>query len=371
VTTGPASTTVRQKLRGRLFTERPILRAQLAILYSGFFLGVLAIALGATGVLIVHGSQSASGNSAPPPATPSHAALLVAGIGLVAAAAAVAGAWWLSGRFLRPLRAITTTAQEISATNLHRRLELTGPEDELTQLGRTLDGLFGRLEASFEAQRRFVANASHELRTPLAGQRTLLQVALADPDATTQSLRAACEQALELGEQQQRLMDALLTLATSERGIERSEPLDLAEIAARTLEGRRDLAESRKVAIQATLAAAATSGEVTLVELLVSNLVDNALRHNVPDGSVTVLTTVASGRPTLTVANTGPLVPEATLAYLFEPFRTTHADRARHADGHGLGLAIVRAVADAHAATVDARARPSGGLEITVAFPAP
>ncbi len=363
--------TTRQKLHARLFTERPILRAQLALLYSGFFLGLLAIALAATGLLIGHSSQSAASNSVPSHGPPSYAALLVVGIGLVAATAAVVGAWWLAGRFLRPLRAITATAQEISATNLHRRLELTGPDDELTQLGRTLDGLFGRLEASFEAQRRFVANASHELRTPLAGQRTLLQVALADPDADTESLRAACEQALALGEQQQRLMDALLTLATSERGIERSEPLDLAEIAARVLEGHQDLAESQKIAVQASLATAATSGEVTLVELLVSNLIDNALRHNIPNGSVTVLTTAASGGPTLTVANTGTLVPEATLAYLFEPFRTTDADRIRHSDGHGLGLAIVRAIADAHAATVDARARPSGGLEITVTFPTP
>lgn len=362
---------MREKLHARLFTERPILRAQLAILYSGFFLGLLAIALGATGVLIVHGSQSATANSAQPTGTPSHAALLVAGIGLVAAAAAVAGAWWLSGRFLRPLRAITTTAQEISATNLHRRLELTGPDDELTQLGRTLDGLFGRLEASFEAQRRFVANASHELRTPLAAQRTLLQVALADPDANTKSLRATCEQALELSEQQERLMDALLMLATSERGVERSEPLDLAHIAETALAERRKLAESQKVAIQASLAAAATTGEATLLKLLVANLIDNAMRHNKANGSVSVLTTTASGQPTLTVVNTGPLVPEATLEYLFEPFRTTSADRIRHSNGHGLGLAIVRAIADSHSATIDTHVRPSGGLEITVTFPAP
>lgn len=362
---------MREKLHARLFTERPILRAQLAILYSGFFLGLLAIALGATGILIVHGSQSGTPNSPPSPGTPSHAALLVAGIGVIAAAAAVAGAWWLSGRFLRPLRAITTTAQEISATNLNRRLELTGPDDELTQLGRTLDGLFGRLEASFEAQRRFVANASHELRTPLAGQRTLLQVALADPDANTQSLRAACEQALKLGERQERLMNALLTLATSERGIERSEPLDLGQIAATALAERQELAESHKIAIQASLATAASTGEATLLKLLVANLIDNALRHNVTNGSVSIVTTMASGQPTLTVVNTGPLVPEATLEHLFEPFRTTSADRIRHSNGHGLGLAIVRAIADAHGATIDAHARPSGGLEITVTFPAP
>ncbi len=368
MTKAQTSAPMRQKLHTRLFTERPILRAQLAILYSGFFLGVLAIALGATGVLIGQSSQSATGNSAPQ-AGPPHTALLVAGIGLIAAAAGVAGAWWLAGRFLRPLRAITSAAQEISATNLHRRLELRGPDDELTQLGRTLDGLFGRLEASFEAQRRFVANASHELRTPLAGQRSVLQVALADPDANAQTLRAACEQAIELGEQQERLMNALLTLATSERGIETSEPLDLAQIAAVALAERQQLAESQKVVIQASLAAAATTGEATLLKLLVANLIENALRHNVANGSVSVLTTTASGQPTLTVVNTGPLVPEATLEHLFEPFRTTSADRIRQTNGHGLGLAIVRAIADAHGARIDARARPSGGLEITVTLP--
>lgn len=361
---------MREKVLVRLFKERPILRAQLAILYSGFFLAVLAIALGATGLLIVQSSRSAASNSGPPPTEPSHSALLVAGIGLVAAAAAVIGAWWLSGRFLRPLRAITTTAQEISATNLNRRLELAGPEDELTQLGRTLDGLFGRLEASFEAQRRFVANASHELRTPLAGQRTLLQVALADPNADTASLRSACEQALELGEQQEQLIGALLTLATSERGIERSEPLDLAQIAGTALAERQELAESKKVAIQASLDPAATSGEATLVKLLMTNLIDNALEHNLANGSASVLTATASGQPTLTVANTGPLVPEAALEYLFEPFRTASPERIHHPNGHGLGLAIVRAIADSHNATIDARARPSGGLEISVRFPA-
>ena len=362
---------VREKLHARLYMERPILRAQLAILYSVFFLGLLAIALGAAGVLIVRSSQSGAAGSAPPPGPSPDAALLVAGIGVVAAAVAVAGAWWLAGRFLRPLRAITTAAQEISATNLHRRLALKGPDDELTQLGKTLDGLFGRLETSFEAQRRFVANASHELRTPLAGQRTLLQVALADPHASIASLRAACRQALELGDQQGRLIDALLTLATSERGIEQSEPLDLAEIAATVLAGRRQLAEAQGIVIDASVAAATTTGDPTLLELLVANLVDNALRHNLADGSISVLTTTTCGQPALTVVNTGPLIPDAALDHLFEPFRTTGTDRIRHANGHGLGLAIVRAIADAHGATIDAHARPSGGLEITITFPAP
>jgi signal transduction histidine kinase len=371
MTTESLPTTMRAKVRALLFTQRPILRAQLALLYSGFFLGLLALALGAAGVLIAHSSQSATADSAPASGPPPHAVLLVLGIGVIAAVVAIAGAWWLAGRFLQPLRAITATAQEISATNLRRRLQLNGPDDELTQLGRTLDRLFGRLETSFEAQRRFVANASHELRTPLAGQRTLLQVALADPAASIESLRAACEQAIQLGEQQEQLLDALLMLATSERGIETTEALDLAQIATSTLAGRRELAESQRIGIDASLAPAITAGDAALLELLVANLIDNALRHNVAGGSASVLTTSSSGRPTLTVVNTGPLVPEAALEHLFEPFRTTSPDRIRRADGHGLGLAIVQAIARAHTATIEARARPSGGLEITATFPAP
>ena len=199
-------------------------------------------------------------------------------------------AWQLAGLYLRPLRTLNATARDISATNLHRRLGLQGPDDELTQLGGTLDDLFGRLESSFESQRRFVANASHELRTPLAGQRTLLQVALADPDATAESLRAACEEALALGERQERLVDGLLTLASSERGIERREPLDLAEIAQQVLVSRHHEAARRGIEIRASLDAAPTTGDPVLIESMVANLLDNAIQHNVPDGSVDLTT---------------------------------------------------------------------------------
>lgn len=370
MTSERAATTLREKLHTLLYMERPILRAQLAILYSGFFLGLLVVVLGAAGLLIVRGSQSASSNAGPVSSPSPPTVLVVVVIGLVAAVVAVAGAWWLAGRFLRPLRAITAAAQEISATNLHQRLELKGPDDELTQLGKTLDGLFGRLETSFEAQRRFVANASHELRTPLAGQRTLLQVALADPSASSGSLRETCEQALELGDQQARLIEALLMLATIERGLERSEVLDLAEITATVLAGREPLAQSRGIMIDTSLAACNVTGDQTLLESLVANLVDNALRHNISNGSISVLTAAIAGRPLLAVVNTGALVPESVIAHLFEPFRTAGADRVHDSNGHGLGLAIVRAIADAHNATIDAQPRPSGGLEITVTFPA-
>src|SRR6202020_609311 len=189
-------------------------------------------------------------------------------LALAAIAVAVLAAWWLAGRFLRPLRAMTTAAQEISATNLGRRLSLDGPDDELTGLGRTLDDLFGRLQASFESQRQFVANASHELRTPLAGQRTLLQVALADPDADAHALRATCEEALQLSGQQARLIDALLTLATSERGVESWEPFDLAQLTEDIVHSRRRVAERLGVRIDTTLDEAHAIGDASLVESL-------------------------------------------------------------------------------------------------------
>jgi signal transduction histidine kinase len=362
--------TLRASLRSLFGTERPILRMQLAILYSGFFLGLLVVVLGAAGVLILRGSQSAAGGISRGANSPSASVVVVLGLGLVASLVAVAGAWWLAGRFLRPLRAITAAAQEISATNLHRRLLLAGPDDELTQLGRTLDGLFARLEASFEAQRRFVANASHELRTPLTGQRTLLQVAVSDPDASLQSLREACDEALRLGDQQERLIEALLTLATSEGGVERWDAFDLAEIADKTLIHRRELAQAQQLTIDTSLAPAPLSGDPTLVELLVANLVENALRHNVAGGKVHLFTAAEADGAILTVTNTGALVPDAAVPRLFQPFRATRGDRTRQpAEGHGLGLAIVRAAADAHRATIIAKPRPDGGLEVTVRFP--
>jgi signal transduction histidine kinase len=354
--------------------RRPVLRMQLTLLYSGLFVGLLVAVLLATGTLIrrsemraprggVGGAQQAAGvhhfDSGP------------ALIALIAALVAVAVAWWLAGRFLRPLRAITTAAQEISATNLHRRLDLNGPDDELTELGRTLDGLFGRLESSFESQRHFVANASHELRTPLAGQRTLLQVALADPDADAQSLRSSCEQALALGDQQERLIDALLTLATSERGVEHWEPLDLAEIAKRVVQSRDEEAERRDVTIHAALAEAPASGDLSLVESLAANLLDNALRHNITGGRVDISTATEAGRASISLRNTGAPIPPDAVDRLFQPFQRLGHERIRRIEGHGLGLTIVRAIADAHGAALTGRARPDGGLDIEVSFPAP
>src|SRR5579863_9938161 len=242
-----------------LLRLRPTLRTQLTLLYAG----LIAVLGGGLLFLLIPLRGQASVQNGP------HAAAITAAlnaairdkeiIGAIALPAvvllAVAGGWLIAGRLLRPLRTITAAARDISASNLNRRLGVAGRHDEFAELGETLDDLFGRLEAAFESQRHFVANASHELRTPLTAERTLLQVALADPDADAASLRAACQDVLVLGEQQERLIEALLTLACSERGLDRRDPFDLADVAGKVLAERRAEAERRGIRIEAALAA--------------------------------------------------------------------------------------------------------------------
>jgi signal transduction histidine kinase len=275
---------------------------------------------------------------------------------VVMAVLALALGWWVAGRILRRLRTVTTAAREISATNLHRRLALPGPNDELKELGDTFDALLARLEASFQAQRQFVANASHELRTPLARQRAIGQVVLEDADADTATLRAAHERVLAAGAQQERLIEAMLTLTRSHAGIDVRQRFDLGEVV-------REVVDSRQAVVRTSIEPCPVSGHRALAERLVANLVDNALRHNVSGGWVAV----SCGRGVLTVTNTGPVVPPAEVERLFQPFQ--RLGPARTGEGLGLGLSIVRAVADAHDASVDTTVRPEGGLEITVRFP--
>jgi signal transduction histidine kinase len=343
------------------------LRARLTLLYAVPFLlsGAVLVTIP---VLQTSSTQPAGSTPSGPPvaveAPVMGRVIAAAAVGLAAmVVVSIVAGWLVAGRFLRPLRTITATARDISASNLHRRLGLGGTRrgDEFTRLADTLNDLFARLQAAFESQQRFVANAAHELRTPLTAERTLLQVALADPDAGVESLRAACQEVLLLGRAQERLIDALLTLATSERGVERREPVDLADLARDVLDSRADDA----VRVDTALAPAPTAGDMRLLEILVANLIDNAARHNVPGGRVEVTT----GEPTrLTVTNTGPVVPPDQIERLFEPFQRLGAQRVGHPDGHGLGLAIVRAIATAHGAHVTADANPGGGLTVTVNF---
>jgi signal transduction histidine kinase len=360
-----------------LRVPRRTLRVQLTLLYAvPFFLSgvaLLTIVLLQTKVTApAPAGPHAKPGPAPSPGTDQqlHRLLTASALGLaVMVVLALVLGWLVAGRFLRPLRTITATARDISASNLHRRLDLGGRDDEFTELGATLDDLFERLEAAFASQRRFVANASHELRTPLTAERTLLQVALADPDATAETLRSTCQDVLALGQQQERLIEALLTLATSERGIEQREPFDLGDIAGNVVLTRQPEAQRRGIQVDTTLAPAPAAGDPNLVESLVANLVDNALRHNAAGGRIEIATTTTAGRATITVSNTGPVVPPGEVERLFQPFQQLGSERIRHTDGHGLGLAIVRAIASAHGATLIPRARPEDGLDIEVRFP--
>ena len=287
---------------------------------------------------------------------------------LTAIASALLG-WFASGRVLRPLRQMTDTARTISAGNLSQRLALTGPDDEFKRLGDTLDDLLARLEASFDAQRRFVANASHELRTPLTVERTLLQVALADPNATEASLRATCEELLAAGQEHERLLESLLTLASSERGLSHREPVDLAQLVGHVLLTPRPDVQRHRLELATVLEPAPAAGDPALIERLMANLVDNAVRYNRPGGRVEIRTAALNGHAVVSVTNTGPVVREDETERMFEPFQRLGGGRAARADGHhGLGLSIVRAIATAHDATVAATAQPTGGMAVTVSF---
>jgi signal transduction histidine kinase len=344
------------------------LRTQLTLLYAvPFFIsGTALLGISLAGL---KNTSPVDATSPPPPPTADASDLrplfTTLGLGFVVLVVISIGlGWWIAGRFLRPLRTITATARDISASNLHRRLDLRG-RDEFVDLAATLDDLFERLEASFRSQRHFVANASHELRTPLTAERALLQLALTDPDATTDSLRATCRDLVSLGQHQERLIDALLTLASSERGIERREPVDLAAIATNVVAARGERAD---VTMDGAFAAAVAEGDARLMESLVANLVDNALRHNMPGGEASVATSTIEGHARLRVENTGAVIAPAEVERLFEPFERLEG-RMRRTDGHGLGLAIVRAIATAHGATLTATARRDGGLAIEVTFP--
>jgi len=346
-------------------------RLRFALLYSGAFLtsGLVIVMIAFLSVSSTQEVGSAGPAVVRHPLENAFGPLgdVIAAVGVLVVLSVLFG-WLLASRLLRPVRTMTAAARDISASNLSRRLRLGRRDDEFTRLGATLNDLLARLEAAFAAQRHFVANASHELRTPLTAERTLLQVALADPDADTATLREACEQVLALGARTERLIDALLTLATGERGVEHLDPFDLADLAKRAVEPLR--VAHPEVRLDATLDPAESGGDPVLAERLIANLVENALRYNVPGGWVAVTTGITDGRATVSVRNCGPVIPAAAVDRLFQPFKRLAGSRVQHSGGHGLGLAIVRVIADAHGASITARAREAGGLDIMVAFPA-
>jgi signal transduction histidine kinase len=305
-------------------------------------------------------------------------AMLTTSLILLGVVGAIAGGfgWLLAGQTLQPLRQITATARRIADRSLHERIALEGPDDEIKELADTLDAMLERLDRSFDSQRRFVANASHELRTPLTINRTLIEVALDNPQAN-ESLRQLGATLLAVNQRHERLIDGLLTLASSEQGVTKAAPVDLADIAGHITTESQGAAQNAGVDIHTHLQPALVAGDSVLLERLTQNLVDNAIRYNMPEhGRVTVTTDVADDHAHLTVENTGPIVPPYEVPGLFEPFRrlsTTErradANNTSGSRGAGLGLSIVQAVAQAHDGSVHAAPRAEGGLVVRVRIP--
>ena len=288
----------------------------------------------------------------------------VIGFGVLVVVAASLG-WVVAGRALSPVRSLTQAARRASELSLGQRLAFTGPDDELKELADTFDLMLERLDAAFTSQKRFVANAAHELRTPLTAMRTAIEVTLSKPARTPEQLEAMAVRVNRSVARAERTVEALLTLATSEAGPAIREAVDLATAAGDALDAAQTAIDQRGLDVHSELEPAPTSGDRVLLERMVANLVDNAVRHNVADGWVGVRTVQRDGGAVFEIANTGPDVTPEQIPTLFEPFARA-AERLDPTDGVGLGLSIASAIACAHDATITARPRAGGGLEVSV-----
>jgi hypothetical protein len=300
-----------------------------------------------------------------------HQLLVQSGIALaiMTMISAVLG-WIVAGRVLAPLRTITAATLRISEQNLHDRLALSGPRDELTALADTIDGLLARLEAAFDAQRLFVANASHELRTPLAMMRTFLDVAIAKPDGVppqTLALDANLRGALD---QTDRLLQSFLVLASAQHGtVGEQSSVSLERIVSTALSARADAIAERHIDVRTALEATRVTGAETLLCRMVENVIENAIRHNEPGGFIIVISQTKDDTATLVVESGGAVLDDRTVGELAQPFRRIGTERTHSQNGHGLGLSIVAAVAAAHGGTLDLHARREGGLRVQITLP--
>jgi hypothetical protein len=290
-------------------------------------------------------------------------------LGVMAVVSVLLG-WLMAGRVLRPLRQITATAQHISEENLHQRLGLAGPSDEIIDLAGTIDGLLARLEGAFDAQRAFVANASHELRTPLAMMRTSLDVAVAKSPPISKDASVLSLKVREGLDQAERLVESFLVLARAERGvIDDLTTVSLPKVIAEVLDTSASAAAVRNVGLRASLDDAEVTGSRTLIARLAANLIDNAIRYNQPGGWVHATTTTEGPTARITVENSGPVLDPADVGQLCRPFRRGGAERTGSDGGVGLGLSIVAAIAAAHRGSTELGARPKGGLRVVVKLP--
>jgi signal transduction histidine kinase len=346
---------------------RPAVRVRLTLLYSALFGGSGLLLAGLSYWLVREHLE----RTAPAPMLPATLADLQAQYALALGGTllvAVALGWVAAGRALAPVRAMTVLARRVTEERLDERIALDGPPDELRELADTIDAMLDRLQAGIEGQRRFVANASHELRTPLTVIRAEAEATLADPAADQAELRAMARHVLAATCRMQALLDSLLLLARAEQAPPRREPADLAAAARLAADQTRVEAARRGITLELTLAPARLAGDARLVERLVGNLVENAIRHGA-EGSRAVVWTGRDGRdrPVVRVESAGPPVADDALQRLAEPFHRLDGDR--RTPGTGLGLSIVRSVADAHGAELALRSRPEGGLVAEVAFP--
>jgi signal transduction histidine kinase len=359
---------------------RPTIRLRLTLLYAGVFL-LAGAALLTVSYVLVRNNLTADNVTIGGPGDEVRRAVqrevaddalhrlrLQYALALAAMTAlSVLLGWLMAGRALRGLQQITATARRVSQDTLDERIALAGPRDELKELADTFDEMLERLSAAFASQRRFVANASHELRTPLTVMRTELEVTLADPDATNNELREMAGAVHEALDRTERLVQALLTLARSEGAVARRDAVDLAAAARMAVEHTARDAEAAGLAVTTDLHAALVRGDRRLIERLVANLVENAVGHNRPGGRVSVTTATRNGHSVVDVVNDGEILDPATLPRLLEPFQ--RLDRGARSDGAGLGLSIVRSVAQAHGGAVSLAACPDGGLRATVILP--
>jgi signal transduction histidine kinase len=372
----------RHSFRPRL--PRRTIRVRLAVLFVAVFLAsgaaLLAVTVGVwqgrTGGTTVTPARAGSLRN-PAVGVTQHSSdrrelLIASGIALgIMGGLSLALGWLVAGRFLRPLRTITTTAREISATNLHARLNLAGPDDELRELGGTFDELLARLERSFAFERQFVANASHELRTPLAGMRASLDVAMAKPGPVSPHIVTLAGRLRRELDHADRLLESFLTLAQTQHGpVADQSTLSLADLVRVVIERRAGAISAMGLGVeQQECPDAWVTGSETLLSRMVENVIDNSISHNQPGGWVRVTTAVEGQLARLVVENGGPVLDPDEVNELTGPFRRIGAERTGSEKGAGLGLAIVSSIADVHGGTLDLEARGEGGLRVAIALP--
>jgi signal transduction histidine kinase len=355
-------------------------RLRLTALYGSLFLvsgaGLLAITY-----LLVRGAATTTTATTRTPGGPGliatqhsldlHQQLVQSGIALaIMTIVSAAVGWLVAGRVLRPLRAMTSATRRISEQNLHDRLALQGPADELKDLADTIDGLLERLEAAFESQRRFVANASHELRTPLAMMRTTLDVAVAKPEGVPRQLQALDAKLREDLDHADRLLESFLTLARAQHGsVADLSSVPLERIVGAALAARGDAITDKRIDVHTALVQVCVTGSETLLARMVENVIENAVRHNQPDGFINVACEIHDGTARLIVDSAGAVLDQRNVAQLAQPFRRLEIERTRSENGVGLGLSIVAAVAAAHRGTLELHARAQGGLRVQITLP--